>query len=179
MTAYSHNKFYVGLTTRAPFAAVLMRRHFTGAMVVGGAWQNERSTQPVLDELRDRLKAEFGGNWLDSDITALIEDSESGRGLAELAENAVPLGWSFLYYGAEVMRQSLESVLRLEGPTTAKLQIDENCPGARELAAALDNKIEGGYYDALALCVFQAKEDEGLKNYKEPEVDYKFNVDDF
>ena len=84
-----------------------------------------------------------------------------------------------MYYGAEVMRQSLESVLRLEGPTTAKLQIDENCPGARELAAALDNKIEGGYYDALALCVFQAKEDEGLKNYKEPEVDYKFNVDDF
>jgi hypothetical protein len=48
-----------------------------------------------------------------------------------------------------------------EGPATAKLQIDEASPGARELAQALDAKIEGGYYDALALAVFQAGEDDG------------------
>jgi hypothetical protein len=37
------------------------------------------------------------------------------------------------------------------------------CPGARELAQALDAKVEGGYYDALALCVYQAKEDDDFR----------------
>jgi len=60
----------------------------------------------------------------------------------------------------DVIRQSLEDVLRIEGPATAKLQIDETSSGARELAQALDGKMEGGMYDALALCVYQAKEDD-------------------
>ena len=47
---------------------------------------------------------------------------------------------------------------------TAKLQIDEASPGARELAQALDAKIEGSYYDALGLCVYQAKEDDDFRS---------------
>jgi hypothetical protein len=175
VSTYSRNQYYVGLTTRPPFAAVLLRRHFTGVLVVGGAWQNERSVQPVLIELKARLKNEFGENWQSAAITALIEDSEGSRGLAELAEKAIPLRWTYLFYPIDVMRQSLESVLPIEGPVNAKLQIDENEPGAYELAQALHNKVEGGYYDALALCVYQAKEDEALKGHKEPEVDSGFN----
>ena len=56
---------------------------------------------------------------------------------------------AILYQPMELIRQNLEA----EGPASAKLQIDEHSPGARELAHALDAKIEGGMYDALALCV--------------------------
>ena len=70
----------------------------------------------------------------------------------------------------------MEAILRLEGPATAKLQIDENGPGARQLAQALDAKVEGGMYDALALCLWQVKEDESVNNLKEPQVETKFNV---
>ena len=67
--------------------------------------------------------------------------------------------------------------MRIERPATAKLQIDEDSPGARELAQALDAKIEMGVYEALSLCVFQAGEDgdfrsEDVKvvvNYDPPE----------
>ena len=153
-------KEYVAITTRPPFAAVLVRRHFTGAIIVGGAWQNERSLQAVLDQLKARLKKEFAQNWLKAGIVALIEDSEAGRALAELAERTIPIGWTNAFQPMEALRQDLETTLRIEGPATAKLQIDENGPGARELAQALDGKVEGGRYDALALCVYQAREDE-------------------
>ena len=176
MTAYSHNKFYIGLTTRAPFAAVLVRCHFTGAIVVGGAWQNQRAIQPVLDELKARLQKEFGQTLSSAGITALIEDSEAGPAMAEHAEQTIPLNWNLLFYPMEAVRQNLESVLRVQGSATAKLQIDDKCPGARELAQALDNKIEGGMYDALALCLWQAKEDESVHNLKEPDVETEFNV---
>jgi hypothetical protein len=43
------------------------------------------------------------------------------------------------------------------------LQIDEASPGAGKLAQALDAKVEGGMYDALALCVYQAKEDDDFR----------------
>jgi len=108
MTAYSHNKYNVALTTRSPFGAVLARRHFTGSIIVGGAWQSERSIQAVLDELKARLKKELGQNWLKAGVIALIEDSEAGRALADLAENAIPLGWTYVYQPIEVIRQSLE-----------------------------------------------------------------------
>jgi hypothetical protein len=88
-----------------------------------------------------------------------LNAGEAGRALAELAERTIPLGWTVVYQPMDVIGQSLEAVLRIEGPATAKLQIDEASPGARELAQALDAKIEGGMYDALALCVYQAKED--------------------
>ena len=88
------------------------------------------------------------------------EDSEAGRALAEMAERTVPIGWTNVYRPIEALRQDLETTLRVEGPATAKLQIDENGPGARELAQALDAQTEGGRYDALALCVWQIKEDE-------------------
>ena len=39
---------------------------------------------------------------------------------------------------------------------------------------AVNAKTEGGMYDALALCVFQAAEDEENKNVTEPEVDANF-----
>ena len=174
----SHNRYYCGITTRAPFGAVLVRREFTGKIIVGGMWQNERSIKAVLDELKARLKQEFGPNFVNAGITALIEDSEAGRCLAEIAENTIQLGWTYLFYGIEVMRQSLEGVIPVEG-ATAKLEIDENRPGGRELAQALENKAEGGMYDALAMCVFQAKEDEEIKNVKEPDVDSKFDPFEF
>lgn len=163
-------EFYCGLTTRSPFAAVLVRRHTTGAVIVGGAWQNERSFQAVVDELKARLKKEFGANWLSIGIVASIEDSEAGRALAELAENTIPLGWTNVYRPMEALRQDLETVLLVQGPATAKLEIDEDGPGARELAQALDAKVEGGAFDALALCVWQAKEDEAFGAGEELEV---------
>src|SRR5262249_40273163 len=97
-------------------------------------------------------------------IVALLEDSEAGLAMADLAENAIPLGWSTCYRPVKVTRQALESMLRVQGPATAKLQIDEASPGARELAQALDGKVEGGYYDALSLCVYQAKEDDDFRS---------------
>jgi hypothetical protein len=151
--------FYCGLTTRPPFSAVLARRHFTGAVIVGGAWQSERSLQPVLTELKARLVKEFGKGYFDRGIVALFEDSDHARSLAEVAENAVPLGWMCVYQPMETCRQALETLLAVQGPATAKLQIDENGPGARELAQALDGKVEGGLYDALALCAAQIEED--------------------
>ena len=36
--------------------------------------------------------------------------------------------------------------------------------GFDELAQALDAKVEGGYYDALALCVYQAREDDDFRS---------------
>ena len=153
-------KQYCAITTRTPFAAVLARRHFTGAIIVGGAWQNERSMQAVLDDLKARLKKEFSQHWLNAGIVALLEDSEAGRALAEMAERTVPIGWTNVYRPIEALRQDLETTLRIEGPATAKLQIDEHGPGARELAQALDAQTEGGRYDALALCLSQIREDE-------------------
>jgi hypothetical protein len=50
-------------------------------------------------------------------------------------------------------------MLRIQGPATAKLVIDEQAPGARLLAQALDAKVEGGMYDALAMAVYQANGD--------------------
>jgi len=44
------------------------------------------------------------------------------------------------------------------------LQIDEASPGARKLAQALNAKIEGSIYDALALRVYQAKEDDYFRS---------------
>ena len=88
----------------------------------------------------------------------MIEDSEAGRASADLAERTIPLGWTYVYQPMEVVRQSLEAV-RIEGPATAKLQIDESCSDARELAQALDARMEASYYDALGLCVYQVKED--------------------
>ena len=152
--------YYCSVTTREPFAAVLVRRHFTKAVIVGGAWQSERSFQAVLDDLKARLKKEFGQDWRGGGVLALIEDSETGRALADFAERILPLGWTNVYQPMEALRQDLETIIRIEGPVTAKLQIDENSPGAHQLAQVLDAKIEGGMYDALALCVYQAKEDE-------------------
>jgi hypothetical protein len=169
----SHNKIYVGLTT------VLVRRHFTGTVIVGAAWQNERSIQVVLDELKARLQKEFNSEWLNVGIEALLdEDSDAGRSLSKIAQNTVRLGWSLVYRPMEALRQDLESVIRVAA-TTEKLTIDESCPGGRELAAALDNKVEGDYYDALAICIHQAAEDESVKNVKDVEVDTRFHPFEF
>jgi hypothetical protein len=154
-------EYYCSVTTRTPFAAVLVRRHFTGTLIVGGSWQSERSFQAVLDELKARLKKEFGQYWLKAGIVALIEDSEAGRALAELAENTIPLGWTNVYQPMEALRQDLETVIRVQA-VTAKLQIDEDSPGAHQLAQVLDARIEGGMYDALALSIHEAKENENF-----------------
>src|SRR5215472_15153395 len=98
--AYSH-KHYVGLTTKPPFAAVVVRRHFSGKIIVGFAAQSERSMQAVLDELRAWLKKEFGPSYAKAGIVALIEDSEAGVAMADMAENAIPLGWSTCYRPVE------------------------------------------------------------------------------
>jgi hypothetical protein len=151
--------FYCGLTMRSPFAAVLVRRRFTGAVIVGGAWENERSLQPVLDDLKARLRKEFGQGWLDAGVVGLFEDSEQARSLALLAESAVPIGWLCVYKPIDTSRQALESLLRVQGPATAKLEIDENGAGARELAQALDAGVAGGMVDALALVAGQVEDD--------------------
>src|SRR5215467_2858200 len=109
--AYTH-KHYVGLTTQAPYAAVVVRRHFSGKIICGFATQSERSLQEVLDELKAWLKKEFGPSWLKTGVIALIEDSEADIAMADMAENAIPLGWSTVYASAEVTRQALEAVLR-------------------------------------------------------------------
>ena len=72
--------------------------------------------------------------------------------------------WTYLSQPIEMLRQSLEAMLRIEGPATAKLQIDEASPSARELAQVLDAKVEGGIYDALSMCVYQAKEDDDFRS---------------
>ena len=64
-----------------------------------------------------------------------------------------------VYQPMERLRQDLETIIRVEA-VTAKLQIDKESPGAHQLAQVLDARNEGGMYDALGLCVFQAKEDE-------------------
>jgi hypothetical protein len=96
-------KEYCAITTRSPFAAVLVRRHFTGAIIVGGAWQNDRSLQAVLDDLKARLKKEFSQHWLNAGIVARVEDSEAGRALAEMAERTVPIGWNVANQAMEVL----------------------------------------------------------------------------
>ena len=73
---YSRDKMYCGLTTRPPFAAVLARRHFTRAVIVGGAWQNERSIGAVLEDLKAQLKKEFGQDWLKAGVVGLIRTAK-------------------------------------------------------------------------------------------------------
>jgi hypothetical protein len=153
------HKHYIGLTTTAPFAAVLARRHFAGKIVCGFAAQDERSIAAVLAALTKWIKAEFGPGWRSAGITALIEDSEAGLAMADIAQDSLPLGWQTLYVPVEVTRQALEAMLRVQGQATAKLQIDENAPNARLLAQALDARIIEGLCDAMALCVYQAEAD--------------------
>ena len=97
-----------------------------------------------------------------SKIIALFEDSEQATELAYMAEEILPVGWTRSYKSMETSRQSLESAIATQGPATSKFQIDTLAPGAEFLAQAIDNRITGGVYDAVALCVFQAKEDEGF-----------------
>jgi hypothetical protein len=143
-------------------------------VIVGGAWQNERSIQAVLEDLKARLKKEFGQDWLKAGVVGLIEDSEAGRALADLAEDTIPIGWMNVYQPMERLRQDLETIIRVEA-VTAKLQIDQESPGAHQLAQVLDAKSEGGMYDALSLVIHEAKENENftddikvLANYEPP-----------
>ena len=111
----------------------------------------------MLDDLKARLKKEFRQDWLKAGVVALIEDSEAGRALAELAESTIPIGWTYVYQPMEVLRQDLETMLRSRARQRRSFRLTRMGPGARELAQALDAKIEGGMYDALAFVFSRPK----------------------
>jgi hypothetical protein len=92
----------------------------------------------------------------------------------EKAEDEIPIGWSRIYKPIAAAHQALESLLTHVGPVSGKLQINEDGPGARELAQLINNKSTGGMYDALALCALQIEDDfpggpaehiEGVRNF--------------
>jgi len=145
-----------------PFQFVVILRHrmaqrcHCDRVVVGAAFQNERAFKPVIDQLKEILKKE---NIPARDIFGLFEDSEEAAALSEMAENAIPCGWTRIYKPMEVARQALESLVPTQGPATSKFQIDTKAPGAELLAQAIDSKTIGGIYDALALCCAQIEDD--------------------
>ena len=148
---------YCAFTSQAPYGAALVRRRPDGRIAVGAVYQNERALRPVIEALKTQLqkaKIDLGK------IIALFEDSEQATELADMAEELLPVGWTRLYKSIDTARQSLESAISTQGPATSKFQIDNLAPGAEFLAQAIDNRITGGVYDAVSLCVYQAKEDE-------------------
>ena len=148
---------YCAFTSEPPYGAALVRRRSDGRIAVGAVYQNERALRPIIEALKAQLQKahiDFGK------IIALFEDSEQATELADMAEELLPVGWARLYRSMETARQSLESAIATQGPHSSKFQIDALAPGAENLAQAIDNRITGGVYDAVAICVARAKEDE-------------------
>ena len=159
MARDTRERDYCAFTSQPPYGAALVRRRSDGRLAVGAVYQNERALLPVIEALKTELqKAKIDL----SKIIALFEDSEKATELGYMAEEILPVGWTRSYKSMETSRQSLESAIATQGPATSKFQIDTLAPGAEFLAQAIDNRITGGVYDAVGLCVFQAKEDEGF-----------------
>jgi hypothetical protein len=147
---------YVAFTSAAPYGAALVRRRFDGRVAVGAVFQNKRALKPVIEALKHQLKKAHVDL---SKVVGVFEDHERATELAVMAEDLIAIGWGRCYKTLEAARQSLESFVSTQGPATSKFQIDKNAPGAEFLAQAIDNRVTGGVYDAVALCCLQIEED--------------------
>jgi hypothetical protein len=152
----SRDTDYISFTSQPPYGVALVRRKFDGRVVVGAAFQHERSLRTIMES----LKAELRRAHIDlNKVIGVFNDDETATALAVVAEDMLPIGWQRIYRTLEAARQSLESIVSTQGPATSKFQIDRAAPSAELLAQVIDNRITGGIYDAVALCTLQIQDD--------------------
>ncbi|HWP23589.1 MAG TPA: hypothetical protein VNM15_05330 [Candidatus Binatia bacterium] len=142
--------FYVGLSMKAPFGGVYVHRQMTGKVVVGAAFEDQRSLKAVLDNLKPEIKNQLGNE----DFYVLLEDTPATDRLERLVYDTLGTCAQTVFVPMEVCRQSLEALIPIAGGTS-KLEIDSTRPGAKMINDALLKATLGGVYDALALVAYQ------------------------